>query len=66
VNADAISKPGADDLLDFGTTSDAEKGSERQQRFRAFYVSAHAVTGRLACLSVVPAAVIFNVTPRPE
>ena len=43
-----------------------KKGSERQQRFGAFYVSAHAVTGRLACLSVVPAAVIFNVTPLPE
>ena len=65
MNANAISKPSADDLLDFGTTSDAEKGSERQ-RFGPFYVSAHAVTGRLACLSVVPAAVIFNVTPLPE
>ena len=26
--------------------------------------AAHAVTGRLPCLSVVPALVIFNVTPR--
>jgi hypothetical protein len=65
VNADAISKPGADDLLDFGATSDAKEGSERQ-RFGPFYVRAQAVTGRLACLSVVPTAVIFNVTPRPE
>ncbi len=30
------------------------------------YVSSHAVTGRLACLTVVPALVIFSVTPPPE
>jgi hypothetical protein len=65
VNADAISKPSAYDLPDFGTTSDTKTGSERQ-RFGPFYVSAHAVAGRLACLSVVPAPVILNVTPRAE
>lgn len=31
-----------------------------------FQVSWHAVVGRLACLTVVPAFVIFNVTPAPE
>jgi hypothetical protein len=31
-----------------------------------FHVSSHAVTGRLACLTVVPVLVIFNVTPLPE
>jgi hypothetical protein len=30
------------------------------------YVSSHAVTGRLACLTVMPAFVITNVTPAPE
>ena len=31
-----------------------------------FHVSSHAVVGRLACLTVMPALVIFNVTPLPE
>ena len=31
-----------------------------------FHVSSQAVVGRLACLTVVPALVIFNVTPPPE
>jgi hypothetical protein len=31
-----------------------------------FYVSSQAVVGRLACLTVVPALVIFSVTPPPE
>jgi hypothetical protein len=31
-----------------------------------FHVNSHAVVGRLACLTVVPALVIFNVTPPPE
>jgi len=31
-----------------------------------FHVGSHAVVGRLACLTVVPAVVIFNVTPPPE
>lgn len=31
-----------------------------------FHISSHAVVGRLACLSVVPVFVIFNVTPPPE
>jgi hypothetical protein len=44
-----------------------EKKRAGTKTFRPFsYVSSHAVTGRLACLSVVPAPVIFKVTPRPE
>jgi hypothetical protein len=31
-----------------------------------FHVSSHAVVGRLACLTEVPALLIFNVTPLPE
>ena len=31
-----------------------------------FHVSSQAVAGRLACLTVVPALVIFSVTPPPE
>jgi len=31
-----------------------------------FHVNSHAVVGRLACLTVAPALVIFNVTPPPE
>jgi hypothetical protein len=34
--------------------------------FAHVYVSSHAVVGRLACLTVVPALVIFKVTPPPE
>ena len=34
--------------------------------FRACYDSSQAVVGRLACLTVVPALVIVNVTPPPE
>ena len=39
----------------------------RNKKFRPFfYVRSHAVTGRLACLTVTPAFVIINVTPPPE
>ncbi len=38
----------------------------RNEKFWPFYVSSHAVTGRLACLTVTPAFVIINVMPPPE
>ncbi|SHJ32851.1 hypothetical protein SAMN05444159_0327 [Bradyrhizobium lablabi] len=31
-----------------------------------FHVNAHAVVGLLACLTVVPVLVMFNVIPPPE
>ena len=59
------SAPDADALLDFGAISDAKKGRNKIVS-ALFYTSSQAVTGRLACLSVVPALAIFNVTPPPE
>jgi hypothetical protein len=44
--------------------SDEGVGTKTLRPF--FHVSSHAVVGRLACLTVVPALVIFNVTPPPE
>jgi hypothetical protein len=43
----------------------AMMGSERKVS-ALFHVSSQAVTGRLARLSVVPALLIFKVTPPPE
>jgi hypothetical protein len=43
-----------------------EKGSKQKRFDPFFHVSSHAVVGRLACLTVVPVLVIFNVTPPPE
>ncbi len=60
-----ISTLDMDVLPVFGAISNAMRGSERT--FRPFFhVGSHAVVGRLACLTVVPALVIFNVTPPPE
>jgi len=44
--------------------SGTEKGSKRQG-FGPFHIISHAVTGRLACLSVVPDFLIVSVTPLP-
>jgi hypothetical protein len=65
VSVDASRKLGADALLVLGAISKAEKGSEPKVS-ALFYVSSHAVVGRLACLTVVPVLVIFSVTPPPE
>ena len=47
--------------------SNGMKGSERKCSGPFLYTSrSQAVTGRLACLTVVPALVIFSVTPPPE
>ena len=50
-----------------------QKGSKRKVsalfKFKVsalVYVTSHAVTGRLACLTVMPAFVITSVTPAPE
>jgi len=65
VSVDAKRKAAADVLLVSGGRSRMLRGSK--QMFRPFFhVSSHAVAGRLACLIVVPALVIFNVTPPPE
>jgi hypothetical protein len=65
VSVDAKRKPAADVLLVSGGRSRVLRGSK--QMFRPFFhVSSHAVAGRLACLIVVAAPVIFNVTPPPE
>jgi hypothetical protein len=42
------------------------KTGPEQKRFGPFYISSHAVVGRLSCLSAVPALVIIKVTPSPE
>jgi hypothetical protein len=49
-----------------GAVGKVEKG--RNETVSAlFHICSHAVTGRLACLSVVaPAFVILRVTPLPE
>jgi hypothetical protein len=48
-----------------GAISRAKKGRNKNVS-ALFHVSSQAVVGRLACLTVVPALVIFNVTPPPE
>ena len=64
MSVDAKRKAAAVSLLS-GGRSRVLRGSK--QMFRPFfYVFSHAVAGRLACLIVVPALVIFNVTPPPE
>ena len=62
-DADPVSAAAA--LLVSGAISEAEGGSARK-RLGPFHVSSHTVAGRLPCLTVVPALVIFNVTPPPE
>ena len=43
------------------------KWDERVEEVSAlFHIDSQAVAGRLPCLTVVPALVIFNVTPPPE
>jgi hypothetical protein len=64
-SADADRISAANALPVWGAISEAERGSERK-RFGPFHVSSHTVAGRLPCLTVVPALVIFNVTPPPE
>ena len=65
MSVDAKRKAAADLSLVSGGRSRMLKGSK--QMFRPFFhVCSHAVAGRLACLIVVPALVIFNVTPPPE
>jgi len=60
-----ISTLDMDVLPVFGAISNAMRGPQRT--FRPFFhVGSQAVVGRLACLTVVPAVVIFNVTPPPE
>ena len=63
---DAGAKFGSDALEASGAVRKLKKG--RNENVSAlFHVSSHAVTGRLACLSVViPALLIFSVTPIPE
>jgi hypothetical protein len=65
VSTDAGSAFDANASLVFGAVSTAVKGSKRK-RFGPFQISSHAVVGRLACLIVIPALSIFNVTPSPE
>jgi hypothetical protein len=65
VSVDAVITPAANAWSDFGGTSNTKKGRNKNVS-ALFHVSSHAVAGRLACLSVVPALVIFSVTPRPE
>jgi hypothetical protein len=65
MSIDAVSKLKPDASLVFGAISKAENGSiENVSAF--FHVSSHAVVGRLACLSVAPDFMNFNVTPPPE
>ena len=70
MSVDAKRKAAADVSLLSGGRSRVLRGSK--QMFRpffhvcSFHVCSHAVAGRLACLIVVLALVIFNVTPPPE
>jgi hypothetical protein len=64
-SADGDHISAADALPVSGPISEAEGGPERK-RLGPFHVSSHIVAGRLPCLTVVPALVIFNVTPPPE
>ena len=57
-------RPMALPVLDAISESGKRVGTKTFRSF--FHSSSHAVVGRLACLSVVPALVIFNVTPPPE
>ena len=66
MTTDACQMYDKDDLKSSGAVGEVEKG--RNEIVSAlFHVCSHAVTGRLACLSVVaPAFVILRVTPPPE
>ena len=61
--------PGADTMLTYRrwlVRSQERKKGRNENVSALFQLISHAVTGRLACLSLVPALPIVNVTPRPE
>ena len=66
MTTDAGEMFGKSALTSSGAVGEVEKG--RNEIVSAlFHVCSHAVTARLACLSVVaPAFVTFSVTPLPE
>jgi hypothetical protein len=58
--------PDAHQLPVFGAIFKCVKMGRNENVSAPFHVSSQAVTGRLACLTVVPALVILSVTPPPE
>jgi len=61
--------PGADTMLTYRpwlVRSEERKKGRNENVSALFQLISHAVTGRLPCLSLVPALLIVNVTPRPE
>ncbi len=61
--------PGADTMLTYRrwlVRSQERKKGRNENVSALFQLISHAVTGRLPCLSLVPALLIVNVTPRPE
>ena len=61
--------PGADTMLTYRrwlVRSQERKKGRNENVSALFQLIAHAVTGRLPCLSLAPALLIVNVTPRPE
>lgn len=60
---------GADTMLTYRrplVRSQERRKGRNENVSTLFQLISHAVAGRLACLSLVPALPIVNVTPRPE
>ena len=65
-SVDASRKPAADAFTVPGADIKCVIEGRNENVSALFHFNSHDVVGRMACLTVVPALVIFSVTPPPE